>query len=364
MTGPGGIAWRARLFKEFTLSAPPALELDFMPLSKGQFGLFCPPILEFDGRGTSTAAFELAAPPTIEPNIPALATFELAAPPDLSFIGRESYPRAFDLAAPPSMEFVGRESYPRAFELAAPPTLTMTGVGRAGALENTSVTNLAVPAGVTGCWVTLIGAGSSGSNTTGSSGFDGQTPGGGGGARVDRIWIPVASLGTTITVVRGLGGARGANAKGGDSKFQSGAITLTAGGGSVGTGGVASASGIDATGHLHNGKNGNTSDATDDVGAGGGNGGASNGGAQPGTNGGSSKTVTGGLRGSPGAKPADAAPGHGGAGGGGGSSYSGAGGDGGLYGGGGGGAGQAYFSSAAQGGKGGDGYTKVEWAYT
>lgn len=240
--------------------------------------------------------------------------------------------------------------------------LTAEGGYRPFTVENTNKTAEPVPVGTNGCWVTLIGAGAAGSNTTDGGGWAGATRGGGGGARVDRIWIPRSSLGDTYTVTRGLGAARGSNGNGTASVFSSGGVNLTAGGGTAGVGGVATATGIDATGKLHNGKNSGVSDTTDDVGAGGGVGGPSLGGAQAGGNGGNSKTVTGGLHGNPGSKPADAALGHGGAGGGGGNSYSGPGGDGGLYGGGGGGAGQAYFSSGVLGGAGAHGYTLIEWA--
>ncbi|OBJ16270.1 serine hydrolase [Mycobacterium sp. 1245801.1] len=240
--------------------------------------------------------------------------------------------------------------------------LTAEGGYRPFTVENTNKTAQPVPIGAKGCWVTLIGAGAAGSNTTDGGGWAGVTRGGGSGSRVDRIWVPREVLGDTYTVTRGIGAARGSNGNGTASMFTSGAVNLTAGGGTAGIGGIATAAGIDATGKLHNGKNSGESDTTDDVGAGGGVGGPSLGGAQAGGNGGNSKTVTGGLHGNPGAKPADAAAGHGGAGGGGGNSYSGPGGDGGLYGGGGGGAGQAYFSNGVQGGKGGDGYTLIEWA--
>lgn len=243
--------------------------------------------------------------------------------------------------------------------------LTAEGGYRPFTVENTNKAAEPVPIGTKGCWVTLIGGGAAGQNTTDSGGWAGLTKAGGGGSRVERIWVPRELLDDdTYSVTRGLGGLRGSSGKGagGASVFTCGSVTLTAGGGTLGVGGIATATGIDATGHLFNGMSQNASDATNDVGAGGGTGGPSLGGAQAGHAGGSSKTVTGGAHGNPGAKPADAAAGHGGAGGGGGNSYSGAGGDGGLYGGGGGGAGQAYFSAGVTGGAGGHGYTLIEWA--
>lgn len=228
-------------------------------------------------------------------------------------------------------------------------------------VENTNKTAEAVPKDAAGCWVTLIGAGAAGQNGTGASGWEGATYGGGGGSRVDRIWVPKSILGATYSLTRGVGAARGSNGNGGNSVFTSGGVTLTAGGGVTSNGGTATAVGISATGKLHNGKNQGTADTTDDVGAGGGYGAPSLGGAQAGGGGGRSKTVaSGGTSG--GGKPADAAAGHGGAGGGGGNSYGGNGGDGGKYGGGGGGGAQGYFSGVGTGGAGGDGYTIVEWS--
>lgn len=274
--------------------------------------------------------------------------------------------QTIDIASIPSRRVVGsldvEYSLPGLPPRRAIGELAAEGGYRPFTVENTNKVSEPVPKGTKGCWVTLIGAGAAGSNTTSANGWAGATRAGGGGSRVDRIWIPRSILGDTYSVTRGLGAARGSNGNGGASIFTSGDVNLTAGGGTAGVGGIATATGVDATGKLHNGKNSGESDTTDDVGAGGGTGGPSLGGAQAGQNGGSSKTVTGGARGKPGQKPADAEPGHGGAGGGGGNSYSGLGGDGGLYGGGGGGAGQAYFSAGVTGGAGGDGYTLIEWA--
>lgn len=240
--------------------------------------------------------------------------------------------------------------------------LTAEGGFRPFTVENTNKVAEPIPPGSKGCWVTLIGGGAAGSNTTNVNGLGNATRAGGGGSRVDRIWIPRSALAGTYSATRGLGAARGSNGNGTASVFTSGGVTLSAGGGIAGVGGVATATGIDATGKLHNGKDSGVSDTTDDVGAGGGTGGKSAGGAGAGHDGGNSKTVTGGAHGKPGQKPADAAPGHGGAGGGGGNGFSGPGGDGGLYGGGGGGAGQGFYTSGVKGGAGGDGYILIEWA--
>ncbi|AIM50148.1 hypothetical protein PBI_BUZZLYSEYEAR_26 [Mycobacterium phage BuzzLyseyear] len=138
-------------------------------------------------------------------------------------------------------------------------------------LENVNLTDEPVPAGASGCWVTLIGGGGSGGTgrRIGAGNNRSGGGGGGGGAKVSRVWVPVSSMGSTYTVVRGLGGAAvtdvgstSANGKpgnaGGSSLFSSGSVQLTAGGGgagggggstsgSAGSGGTASAIGVSAT---------------------------------------------------------------------------------------------------------------------
>ena len=223
--------------------------------------------------------------------------------------------------------------------------------------ENTTFT-IDTPQGLLGVLVTLIGGGAAGGNgrQNGSVGW-----GGGGGARVDRTWIPAASLGPTISMTWGTGGA-GSGASGNNSIFSSGDITLTAGGGTgQGIGGVASAVGITTT--THNGSNQNTDELTGNAGAGGGSGGSWGGiygtSPLPGQTGGSSMTVAGATTNN---SAADATAGNGGAGGGGGyGEWAGAphaGGRGGKYGGGGGGGGISVNLNAA-GGAGGDGYTQI-----
>ena len=248
-----------------------------------------------------------------------------------------------------------------AFDLSITPSIGMTPDFWGIIEQNTDKSSVAVPQGVSGCWVTLIGGGAAGKD-----GVAGSAPGhgGGGGARVDRTWIPVASMGATYTVTRGLGGTT-STAAGGSSVFSTGGITLTAGGGGTTStydvGGTASATGI--TAECHSGANYGTSESVNDAAAGGGAGGSWSG-TSPinGGYGGASLTVTGQVRNS--GVPDDAAPGHGGAGGGGGiGSYSGSpgtGGHGGLYGGGGGGGG---ISPSARGlhGDGAAGWTQVEW---
>ncbi|AFU20793.1 minor tail protein [Mycobacterium phage Marcell] len=128
-----------------------------------------------------------------------------------------------------------------------------------------------VPEGASGCWVTLIGGGGSGGTGRRFRAGFGRSGGGGGGggAKVSRVWVPKSSLGSTYTVLRGLGGAavtdlgssdtdgKPGNA-GGSSLFSSGGVQLTAGGGgaggggtrtsgSAGSGGTAVAIGVSAT---------------------------------------------------------------------------------------------------------------------
>lgn len=262
--------------------------------------------------------------------------------------------------------------------------------------ENLDLLSQPVPES-TGCWVTLVGGGGGG-GAGGESNSDLGGQGGGGGARL-RVFIPRASLGDTYTVMRGLGGkpgkaswvqfgdnAGGPGLSGGHSVFNSGSVSLFAGGGSGGLGSsnTVAAGGTASLGSTTGGvsANGTASGAnnTGNAGAGGGHGGNGNGGN--GTKGGDSPARTGGdggigngwflPAGGPGGSPAAAvAAGDGGAGGGGGggaliffgSGYGGEGGTGGLYGGGGGGGGGANSNGgvAAHGGVGGDGYTLIEW---
>ena len=226
--------------------------------------------------------------------------------------------------------------------------------------DNTNRTNYSVPTGIMGALVTLIGGGQAGYNYAG--------PGGGGGGRVDRTWIPVEQLDTVFSMTRGMGGTGGNGGAGGDSIFTSGGITLTAKGGAGAVGGSATAVGITAAG-LHSGSGSNTNELTGNAGAGGGSGGSWSGDWPhitpfPGPAGGSSMTVAGGASG--GGTPANAPAGSGGAGGGGAwGGYpwpSGPGGNGGLYGGGGGGGGAAPNGPSA-GGNGGDGWTQVIWIW-
>lgn len=223
-------------------------------------------------------------------------------------------------------------------------------------IENIDKASVAIPDEAYGCYVTLIGGGGAGGYYAGA--------GGGGGGRVDRTWVPVSLMGATYSLTRGAGGIPNGGS-GGDSVFTSGSVTLTAGGGTPGTGGVASAVGITAV--THSGSNQNTNELLYDAGAGGGSGGTWDGYVTPtaGPKGGNSMTVTGGASG--GGSAADAALGHGGAGGGGAWGGwpwpNGPGGNGGLYGGGGGGGGAAP-NGGSSGGYGGAGYTKIEWVFT
>lgn len=151
---------------------------------------------------------------------------------------------------------------------------------------NTARTSQTVPAGCTGVWVTLVGGGGGGGGGAGLAAFGvGSGGGGGGGAsRVQRVFVPVASLGATYSVGVGAGGAGGltvrnasantngpAGTAGTASTFASGSVSLSAGGGGAGGGGVngtatagaagvATASGVTAT--LNNGTAGGTSTAS------------------------------------------------------------------------------------------------------
>lgn len=266
-------------------------------------------------------------------------------------------------------------------------------------VENTDQTDVAVPPGISGAYVTMIGGGGGGGGggIRGGSGTGNGGGGGGGGGKIERVFVPAASLGSTYSMTHGTGGAGAASegvvgTDGNDSVFTSGSVTITAGGGTGGgstttptggTGGAVDLDGFtaDATesgaaggaGSTTSGVAGSPGTTSTDAGAGGGGGGANISSQANGGAGGDSSTVTGGAAGSgtsgPGGTPSDAALGEGGAGGGGGASgfgfgsSGGNGGDGGAYGAGGGGGGGKEGSSGTGGlgGSGADGYTLIEW---
>ena len=278
--------------------------------------------------------------------------------------------------------------------------------------ENVARIDRPIPAGASGCWVTLAGAGGGG-----GTGYRGSTNvakfgggGGGGGAVVPRFFIPRTDLGDTYSVTIGTGGVGAATAAnsstgnagsdGGATIFTSGALTVTAAGGvgggggeggntgavggAGGAGGVVSASGFAEAPTGFDGTAGadgyaktvtERPDNTDGGAAGGAGGAGCNsfwyiGSASPGGNSLAGDGGAAGVSGSPEGKPADdQAPGEPGGGGGGGrgsaNSYAqtaSAGGRGGRSGGGGGG-GSAGSNTAttAPGGDGGNGSTVIEW---
>lgn len=268
---------------------------------------------------------------------------------------------------------------------------------------DTDVTADPVPAGASGCWVTLNAAGGaagSGARRAGGSNRCGGG-GGGGGAKIMRTFIPAASLGPTYSLTRGVGGVGGGvpmgtglaggnpGTDGGLSQFTSGSITMTANGGggggggllsppfkgSGGVGGTASVSGVSAT--AANGTSGGDGIAGQSVapnnttgGAAGGGGGGSINVSNVVSGGGKGGDTTAGTGGGGGTSSAPAgvdgpdqaagSPGPGG----GGAYGNGAGGTGGDWGGGGGGgAGGTTGGTAmgAGGGGGGGGHVLVEW---
>ena len=269
--------------------------------------------------------------------------------------------------------------------------------------QNVNRSSHTVPAGASGCYVTLIGGGGGGGGgRVNGSGTGEGGGGGGGGGKVLRTFIPREDLGSTYTITQGSAGSAGAlgAAKGGDggnSIFSSGANSLTATGGiggqggagngsAGGAGGAASASGFTPAGTENGSAGGSgsttaggagtpgTNNTTAGSGAGGGGGGSNiSGAASNGGKGGDAATVTGGTggvaNGGTGGSPASAASGLGGAGGGGGAGNAGfgaSGGPGGVGGtagaGGGGGGGMEGFSGpGGLGGAGAAGYVLVEW---
>lgn len=117
-------------------------------------------------------------------------------------------------------------------------------------IQNTNLSGAAVPAGATGCWVNLVGGGESGGRGESETGAGTYTnnggDGGGGAAVVRRFFVHVEELGTTYSTVLGVGGSPSSSTAGTDgtaTRFLSGDVDLTAGGGKLG-GGVASMSGL------------------------------------------------------------------------------------------------------------------------
>jgi hypothetical protein len=268
--------------------------------------------------------------------------------------------------------------------------------------ENISVINGPTPVGMDAL-LTLIGGGASGAGAGGGSGSTRPRGWGGGGAAGGgylQIRIPAASLSTTYSFVRGLGGAGVAVGVSGNagtaSTFTSGAANVAANGGGPGitptsvagspvggTGGGFVNTNTGTTPILQengaNGGLGSTSQAAGSnggnsthAGAGGGGGGANMSNAYAGGNGGSSANAAGGTNvaaptvGNPGGNAPAGEGGGGGAGGGGNAGsggIGGAGGAGGNYGGGGGGGGGKEGISGTGGAStaGSPGYSKLQW---
>lgn len=261
---------------------------------------------------------------------------------------------------------------------------------------NINRTNQQVPVGATEWRVRLTGGGAAGANggSNTGSGVAVGGPGGGGGAGLDTGWQPIALLGSTYSVQRGLG-ATTPGGNGTASTFTSGGVSLSAGGGTGQAGGTCYYLGLSGSpfsasaGGL--GGNGRTGTTTGDTGTAGGNasgiagaGGGGGGKNFPGTvyvgkAGGNSPTQAGGtfniaVSGA-GGDGGDADPGEGGAGGCGGTAgYVGSNGSGSLYspdggrggaggdgGGGGGGGGASWGTTPDNFGPGGDGNTVVEY---
>ena len=285
----------------------------------------------------------------------------------------------------------GRIPVPRSAALSGDGTLsaTMARYFPSGPFNetNTARTNQAVPAGTFGAWVTLAaGGGGGGSGSGGSFSARAGGGGGGGGARIARSFVPRSAMGSTYSVVRGLGGAAGA--AGGVSSFVSSPASVSCAGGgqggnasggtqgTAGGAGVCTVSGATVTqinggaGAIGGPTNANAAaganQTTASPGGGGGGGRDAIGTSRAGGKGGNSNNATGGngasaggSQGSPGGAAAAPNPGGGGGGGAGSNGNTVTGGAGGVYGagGGGGGGGNTVFT----GGIGGDGYTLIEW---
>lgn len=261
--------------------------------------------------------------------------------------------------------------------------------------ENIGRVNQPIPVYAAGAYVTLIGAGGAGGLGSGTGTASTNRTGGGGGGgggRIERVWVPVASMGLSTYSVTVGKGAVGAN--GGLSRFSSNPLVLTANGGvkgvngstvgaGGGAGGSSTASGITATTRTGATGGGSVVGAVGNVGgtasavtgAAGGGGGGSVSTANAGFNGGNGGPTVSVSGGTGGVANTGGAPGNppsgvqdpqlsGGAGGGGGgarASATNAGGTGGSYGGGSGGSGGLSAAGTTVSTAGQDGYTLIEW---
>lgn len=145
---------------------------------------------------------------------------------------------------------------------------------------NTNVTDAAVPAGATGCWVHLWGGGEAGGNgghddSTQSTGSASGGLGGAAAAHIDSIFLYVEDLGPTWSLIAGQRGI-GSSGNGTASRFVSGGIDLIANGGVNQVGGTAVVTGLDADYYQPRAYNGGNKEQSSN---GGGGGGADGGGA-------------------------------------------------------------------------------------
>lgn len=278
----------------------------------------------------------------------------------------------------------------------------VTGVASTVVEYTTTQSSVAVPAGVTGVWIDLIGPGGGGGSGRKGAAGSVRCGGGGGGsaAAIRNHFIPVASLGTTFTLTLPAGGTGGAAVTANDTNgnpggvaatasFVSGSMTVATSGGSAAAGGTnALGTGGSQSFGMFAGAAGGSASTTGGVGAVGGNttaSGPSAGGAGGGitsgdsaSNGGAgglqtfqygATTTSGGVVG--GASPtagSAAAAGVGGLGAGGGAaSITGVAQDGATalgYGAGGGGGGAALNgNNSGKGGDGGGAYCRLRWVY-
>jgi hypothetical protein len=153
----------------------------------------------------------------------------------------ELYAATFNVPLSLAIGMVGAEQYARTFGIALTLAVAMSGANAFTAFNdlNQNITNGTVPANTSGVWVTLIGAGGAGGWSFGAAFTDVAGGGGGGGAgKIDRFFIPVASLGTTYSVSTPASTASsssgGSASNGANATFSSGSISLTAGGGGGG----------------------------------------------------------------------------------------------------------------------------------
>ncbi|MEC4857168.1 hypothetical protein R2325_16460 [Mycobacteroides chelonae] len=161
MTTPGGIAWRAKIFKTFGIVVPPQLGAVVAPRVEESFGLACPVGFGFGVNSSeSIATFRLSVPPSMEVQYPRAASFGLSLPINVDFAGKELYTRSVTLSVAPDLNFAGSEKYQRNFGLSFVPDLNFNGAATLPPIAFDAFSNATPSAGSSISWTANAAAGS------------------------------------------------------------------------------------------------------------------------------------------------------------------------------------------------------------